>query len=156
MPGRNGSYPINFLLPLAFTGQIWLHMALASPSHNVEALLGRAEQALEAGGLQASSADRPAVPFVLRELGPKRPEAVGMDMAPDTQIVLRIELGRALLAGSRVSGLRNGSIVTLDKQMADAVEIFAAGQLVALGELVVVDGVFCVRVTQRVAARQAA
>jgi flagellar motor switch protein FliN len=79
-----------------------------------------------------------------------------MDMAPDAQIVLRIELGRAQLSGSRANGLRNGSIVTLDKQLADAVEIFAAGQLVALGELVVIDGVFCIRVTQRVAARQAA
>lgn len=156
MPGRNGSYPIKFLLSLAFGEQSWLHMALAPPSHNVEALLGRAEQALEAGGLQASSSERPAVPFVLRELGSKRPEAVGMDLAPDAQIVLRIELGRAQLAGGRGSGLRNGSIVTLDKQIADAVEIHAAGQLLALGELVVVDGVFCVRVTQRVAARQAA
>ena len=156
MPGRNGSYLIKFLLPLAFTGQTCLHMAFASPSHTVETLLGRAEHALEAGGLQASSAERPAVPFVLCELGSKRPEAVGMDMAPDARIVLRIELGRAQLSGSRAHGLRNGSIVTLDKQLADAVEIFAAGQLVALGGLVVIDGVFCIRVTQRGAARHAA
>lgn len=131
-------------------------MALAPSSHNVEALLGRAEQALEASGLRAGAAEHSAVPFTLRELGSKRPEPLGLDLAPDAQVVLRIELGRARLAGDRAGELRSGSIVTLDKQVAEAVEIYACGQLVAMGELVVVDGVFCVRVTQRVAARQAA
>lgn len=129
-------------------------MSPSSSSHNVDPLLGFAEQALSNGPL-SNTHDRTALPFALRELGSKRPEPLGLDMAPDAPVALRIELGRARLAADQVE-LRSGAIVALDRQAADAVELFAGERLVALGELVVIDGRFCVRITQQVAARIAA
>jgi flagellar motor switch protein FliN len=130
-------------------------MDLSSASHNIAAALDRAEPLLKATGPRPSATGPPVMPFVLPELA-QRPEATGLDVSPDAEVVLRVELGRARLEAECAGQLRPGSIVTLDKQSAAAVDIYAADRLVARGELVVIGDRFCVRVTEGGAARNAA
>lgn len=67
---------------------------------------------------------------------------------------LRIELGRAKMTPEAAGQLSAGSIVTLDTLVDQPVDIVARGQLIARGEVMVLDGSFCVRVTEIVAGRQ--
>ncbi len=47
-----------------------------------------------------------------------------------------------------VVGLRDGSVVTLDKLAGDPVDILVNGRLVARGEVLVLNDNFCVRVAE--------
>jgi flagellar motor switch protein FliN len=64
------------------------------------------------------------------------------------QLDLRIELGRTHLQPDEVQQLRSGSVVSLDGPLGDPAAIYADGQLIGRGEIVVVDGKIGVRVTE--------
>jgi flagellar motor switch protein FliN/FliY len=72
---------------------------------------------------------------------------------PGNSRFLRIELGRTRLALAEAEGLAAGSVVTLDQLVDEPVDILIAGRLVARGEVLLMDGCFCVRVTQLLARR---
>ena len=44
--------------------------------------------------------------------------------------------------------MREGSVVTLDKEAGEPIDILANGRLVARGEVIVVDDKFCVRICE--------
>lgn len=67
----------------------------------------------------------------------------------DVELPLQIELGRTRLDQAIVASLREGSVVPLDKSTGHSMDIYADGRLVARGELLVMDGKFCVRITER-------
>ncbi|MGD9722849.1 MAG: FliM/FliN family flagellar motor switch protein [Pirellulales bacterium] len=77
-------------------------------------------------------------------------------MTDEGQLQLTIELGRTELSRGAAQQLAAGMVVPLDKLADDLVDVFLNGQLVARGEIVVVDGSFCVRVVELTAARKAA
>ncbi|HEX3726804.1 MAG TPA: FliM/FliN family flagellar motor switch protein, partial [Pirellulales bacterium] len=64
------------------------------------------------------------------------------------ELEVRIELGRTELSAQAWDDLRSGSVVTLDKRVSDPVDVMAGGRLVARGEVLVLDGKFCVRITE--------
>jgi flagellar motor switch protein FliN/FliY len=68
--------------------------------------------------------------------------------ARDAEVLLDIELGRAELALEDAGALREGSVVTLDKLAGDPVDILAGDRLIARGEVLVIDGKFCVRIAE--------
>jgi flagellar motor switch protein FliN/FliY len=72
------------------------------------------------------------------------------------QLELCIELGRAHVPHDQAAALGQGSVVTLDAMVDQAVDIKAGGRLIARGEVLELDGSFCVRVTELVASREAA
>lgn len=117
-----------------------------NPSSNDELSPTSGQHAVVARG-PAPIGQRPTVePFVLRELGgPRGKPAVQGN--PNARQVLRIVLGRARIDAKAAGGLRGGSIVALDQASGQSVEVFVGETLVARGELVVVDGKFCVQVT---------
>jgi flagellar motor switch protein FliN/FliY len=61
---------------------------------------------------------------------------------------LQFELGRAELSRDEADGLREGSVLALDKLAGDPVDIVVDGRLIARGEVLVLDEKFCVRVTE--------
>ena len=67
-----------------------------------------------------------------------------------------IVLGRARLTPDQASSLHAGSLVVLEQETADPVEIFSGGRLLGLGQVVVIDEKFCVRVVELNAVEQAA
>ena len=66
----------------------------------------------------------------------------------DVELDLRIELGRTRMRLDEVVGLRDGSVVTLDKLAGDPVDVLVNGRLVARGEVLVLNDNFCVRVAE--------
>ena len=72
------------------------------------------------------------------------------------QTDVTIVLGRLRMTPSEASQLYAGSLVVLEQETADPVDIFSGGRLVGRGQVVVIDDKFCVRIVELNAAEQAA
>jgi flagellar motor switch protein FliN/FliY len=72
----------------------------------------------------------------------------------DVTVTLTAELGRTTITLGEVMRLGSGSVVPLDRLLAEPVEITARGVLLARGEVVVVDDRFAVRIKEIVQPRQ--
>jgi flagellar motor switch protein FliN/FliY len=88
-----------------------------------------------------------------RVMGTSRaPEASVFDLA-NLELVMDVELNVSLRFGQRqlplheVLDLASGSVVELDRQVDDPVELLLDGKVIALGEAVIVDGNYGLRVT---------
>ena len=74
--------------------------------------------------------------------------AVNLNAIKDLQLDVRVVLGEVEMTLEDVMRLRKGSVVPLNTQCADPVNIFVNGQLVARGEALNRNGKFCVRLTE--------
>jgi flagellar motor switch protein FliN/FliY len=63
-------------------------------------------------------------------------------------VPLEVVLGRVDVAVEELAGIREGTIIELDALAGEPVSIIAAGEAVAMGEVVVIDENFGVRVTE--------
>lgn len=102
--------------------------------------------AAETGGAQ--SADFGAEPFVAPSFDSPRTglQAGPLDLLDDVELDVTVELGRAEMYIEDVLKLGVGSVVELDKLAGDPVDIYVNAQLVARGEVLVLNDNFCVRV----------
>jgi flagellar motor switch protein FliN/FliY len=64
------------------------------------------------------------------------------------QLKVRVELGRAKLRLRDAMALGPGAVVDLEKLVDDPVDLYVNDLLVARGEVMVVGGNFCVRITE--------
>ncbi len=71
-----------------------------------------------------------------------------IEMLYDVELNVRVELGRTRLTVEDILRLREGSVVTFDKEAGAPVDILVNGRLVARGEVLVLNDLFCVRVTE--------
>jgi flagellar motor switch protein FliN/FliY len=96
-------------------------------------------------------------PFNFQELG-GGPGGGGpvsdINLIADVDLNVRIELGRTRMYIEEVLTLREGSIVPLDKLAGDPVDIYVNGQLLARGEVLVLNDNFCVRVSEIIGEKQ--
>ncbi|MFN0138144.1 MAG: flagellar motor switch protein FliN [Phycisphaerae bacterium] len=74
------------------------------------------------------------------------PESRQLELLDDVELEVTVELGRAEMYIEDVLRLGVGSVVELDKLAGDPVEIFVNAQLVARGEVLVLNDNFCVRI----------
>lgn len=76
--------------------------------------------------------------------------AVGsrLDMLMDVNLRVKIELGRTSMLVEEVLKLGEGSVVELDKLAGDPVDVYVNDRLIARGEVLVLNDVFCVRVNE--------
>ena len=92
-----------------------------------------------------------ASPFVASELdadeGLVNAES-DLSLIADVDLDVRIELGRTRMCLENVLKLREGSIISLDKLAGDPVDVYVNGQLLARGEILVLDDNFCVRISE--------
>ncbi|KAA3615472.1 MAG: flagellar motor switch protein FliN [Calditrichaeota bacterium] len=79
-----------------------------------------------------------------------RDESTDISMLYDLKLDVVVELGRTQKPVQDILELGRGTIVELDKLAGDPVEIYVNGKRLALGEVVVVDDHFGVRITQLV------
>ena len=125
----------------------------------VEKLLEEVEAGLRSGGRPSVLHGGEAAPGDLGEPSPLALESFGeaaagggavgsLDALDDVELDLRIELGRTQMRLDEVVGLRDGSVVTLDKLAGDPVDVLVNGRLVARGEVLVLNDNFCVRVAE--------
>jgi flagellar motor switch protein FliN/FliY len=71
----------------------------------------------------------------------------------DIQVQLSVELGRARMPIRQILQLNQGSVVDLDAIAGEPVDVLVNGQLIAKGDIVVVDTKFGVRLTSVVTAQ---
>lgn len=80
-----------------------------------------------------------------------RPEQ-NFDLLAGVSLRVSVEVGSASLTLAELLGLKEGSVIELDRQADDLLDIFANGTLVAKGEVVAVEGRYGIRVMELVAA----
>lgn len=77
-------------------------------------------------------------------------DGVRMDLLMDIPVKISVVLGRAKMTIGEILSLEPGTVVELDKQVGEPVEILANGKLILKGEVVVIDENFGIRVTELV------
>ncbi len=80
-----------------------------------------------------------------RSQGPRNDR---IDMLLDVPLQVSVELGRSVEDIRKVMSLGTGSIIDLDRQAGEPVDVLVNGKLLARGEVVVVDENFAVRITE--------
>ncbi|MGV6814861.1 MAG: flagellar motor switch protein FliN [Phycisphaerales bacterium] len=84
---------------------------------------------------------------VFGEHDPDSPKE-GMDLLSDVHMDVRIELGRSNMFVEDVLKLGDGAVVELDKLAGDPVDVFVNNRKVARGEVLVLNDMFCVRISE--------
>ena len=105
------------------------------------------------GGFPQAPAAVQGVQF--QQLGPDQPAGRGsnIDLIRDVQLRVSVELGHATLSVREVLALGNGSVVELDRLAGEPVDVLVNDQLIARGEVVIVDESFGVRISEIVRGR---
>lgn len=75
--------------------------------------------------------------------------APNLEVLLDVPVKLTVELGSCLLPMREVLQLAPGSVVQLDKMADMPVDIFVNQKLIARGQVVVVDNVFGIKLTEQ-------
>jgi flagellar motor switch protein FliN/FliY len=81
-------------------------------------------------------------------LGKAISEGVNLGMVMDVELNVTLRFGQRQLTLREVLDLTSGSVVELDRQVDEPVELLLDGVLIARGEAVVVDGNYGLRVTE--------
>ncbi len=84
---------------------------------------------------------------VFSESEPGTPKE-GMELLSDVHMDVRIELGRTKMYVEDVLKLGDGAVVELDKLAGDPVDVFVNNRKVAKGEVLVLNDMFCVRISE--------
>ncbi|WP_328291682.1 flagellar motor switch protein FliN [Kineococcus sp. NBC_00420] len=71
-----------------------------------------------------------------------------MDLLRDVQMDVTVELGRTSMTVQDLLALTPGSVVELDRAAGSPADILVNGQLIARGEVVVVDEDYAIRITE--------
>lgn len=115
------------------------------------------ESRFQASRVQAISMNSPLGPdpaglseFRWDDLPEPSQTSTPSEPAPEFELDLRIVLGRTKMRLEDVLRLRSGSVVVLEQGSHDPVEIHVNDRLIAKGEVLVLDGKFCIRVTEMV------
>lgn len=116
------------------------------PQQQPEEWAGAADIA-QAGAELASAAIQP-VAFGQLGQGADGGDAQNLDLLLDVEIPISVEVGRAQMSLEDVLKLVPGSVIALDKKAEEPVDLRVNGKLVARGEVVLVDDVYGLRVTQ--------
>jgi flagellar motor switch protein FliN/FliY len=76
------------------------------------------------------------------------PDPVNLDLVMDVELNVTLRFGQRQLTLREVLDLTTGSVVELDRQVEEPVELLLDGLVIARGEAVVIDGNYGLRVTE--------
>ena len=88
------------------------------------------------------------MPSFSKALGNAAGGGGAIELLKDVDLNVKIELGRTKMLIEDVLKLGEGSVVELDKLAGDPVDVFVNDQLVARGEVLVLNDNFCVRINE--------
>jgi len=112
---------------------------------------------LQAGAVGDAKVSAQVAPAGSSGLVPDLPDFTSMldeaasnsiELLEDVELDVKIELGRAEMEIGEILRLHSGSVIELDKLAGDPVDILVNEQLVARGEVLVVNDNFCVRINE--------
>jgi flagellar motor switch protein FliN len=107
------------------------------------------------GGGGGGGGDTFDLPNLQRAIkGAISPAGGPIELLKDVNLNVKIELGRTRMLIEDVLRLAEGSVVELDKLAGDPVDVFVNEQLVARGEVLVLNDNFCVRVNEIITAQE--
>lgn len=94
----------------------------------------------------------PLKPDDLPSLNPSKAqgEAIGLDHLMNVTVPLTVELGRTRISIAGLSQFAPGSLVTLEREAHEPVDVLVNGKLVAKGEVVTVGSRYGVRITSMI------
>ncbi|GAB3230727.1 hypothetical protein GCM10027586_14580 [Kineococcus gypseus] len=125
--------------------------ALAALSGGAVAVVGSGGETLALIGMTFSAeAPQVAAPVMATPgtssapAGPRRT----MDLLRDVQMDVTVELGRTSMTVQDLLALTPGSVVELDRAAGSPADVLVNGQLIARGEVVVVDEDYAIRITE--------
>ena len=75
-------------------------------------------------------------------------EAKNLDLVLNVELNVTLRFGQRLLTLREVLDLTTGSVVELDRQVEEPIELLLDGKVIARGEAVVIDGNYGLRVTE--------
>jgi flagellar motor switch protein FliN/FliY len=99
-------------------------------------------------GDQIAAAAVQPVAFGQLGAGTRGGDSRNLDLLLDVEIPIAVEVGRARMSLDEVLRLVPGSVIALDKKAEEPVDLRVNGKLVARGEVVLVDDVYGLRITQ--------
>ena len=76
------------------------------------------------------------------------PEPLNLQLVLDVELNVTLRFGQRQLALREVLDLTSGSVIELDRQVEEPVELLLEGKVIARGEAVVIDGNYGLRVTE--------
>jgi flagellar motor switch protein FliN/FliY len=76
------------------------------------------------------------------------PEQVNLKLVLDVELNVTLRFGQRQLTLREVLELTSGSVIELDRQVEEPVELLLEGKVIARGEAVVIDGNYGLRVTE--------
>jgi flagellar motor switch protein FliN/FliY len=79
---------------------------------------------------------------------PDTPDPANLDLVMDVELSVTLRFGQRRLSLREVLDLTTGSVVELDRQVDEPVELLLDGIVIARGEAVVIDGNYGLRVTE--------
>jgi flagellar motor switch protein FliN len=103
------------------------------------------EKPPEAGAADAAAAAPPAAAPNSKDASLFDPAKMGI--LNDVNIALSIEIGRSEIKIRDLLTLTKGSIIELNKLSGEPVEVYANGKLISLGEIITVNGKYCVKLS---------
>jgi flagellar motor switch protein FliN/FliY len=80
--------------------------------------------------------------------GEPNPEPLNLQLVMDVELNVTLRFGQRQLALREVLELTSGSVIELDRQVEEPVELLLEGKVIARGEAVVIDGNYGLRVTE--------
>jgi flagellar motor switch protein FliN/FliY len=103
--------------------------------------------------------EQPKMPVRPVELPPLNPgtqhgEPANVDMIMDVPVAINAVLGNTTMRIAELLQLGPGSVVELDKRAGEPVDLYVNDKLLALGEVVVVNETFAVRITEVIDPKQ--
>jgi len=100
-------------------------------------------------GVPARAAAASAPSSISPGTGPASPSpAVNLDLLLDVELGVTLRFGQRRLLLREILDLNPGSVLDLDRQVADPVDMLLDGRVIARGEVVVFDGNYGLRVTE--------
>jgi flagellar motor switch protein FliN/FliY len=91
---------------------------------------------------------RPVMLQSFDEPAPAHAQPANFMLIQDVPLEISVEVGRARKLVREIIEFSEGTIVELDKQAGDPVDVIVNGQMIARGEIVVIDENFGVRITE--------
>ncbi len=120
--------------------ELWLQSDPTDPSTRTSLQLCVSQALLKS--IQAASAKPLSFPDAAAS------DAANLDLVMDVELNVMLRFGQRQLALREVLDLASGSVVELDRQVDEPVELVLDGRVIARGEAVIIDGNYGMRITQ--------